>query len=435
MATIVVIGRPNVGKSSLINRLVGRLAALVEDIPGVTRDRHHVLWRVGGVTHLLVDTGGYVEGTSEPMHQAIRNQICYALEEADVVLFVGDAQAGLLPVDKELFLWVRRQVSVPVWVVVNKADDTQRAAVATEFYALGVEEVFPVSARGGYGIRKLREKLSQFPTSQKKWEGPRFALIGRPNVGKSSLVNALTGREHAIVSPVPGTTRDSIEVPFTYRGRPFLWVDTAGLRRKSNIPPKSLEKLASLKTLQGILYADVVLLVIDNEGMVAQDLHLVRLAGHHYKGLGVLLNKTDLLSPSEEAALISQIQARLLPWEGVPVLGVSAQTGKGLSEVLPMAFAIYEAGRFELSTRVLNEKLLPVLKATPPPMRGGRQPQIKFIQQVVAAHPRFMLWARHPDKIPTNYLQFIKRKLRGLYAFAGWEIELILRDSEKSKVV
>lgn len=220
-----------------------------------------------------------------------------------------------------------------------------------------------------------------------------------------------------------------------YQGRPFLWVDTAGLRRKRSIPPKSLEKLASLKTLQGILYSDVVLLVIDSEGIVAQDLHLVRLAAHHHKGLGVLLNKTDLLSPSQEKALISQIRARLLPWEGVPVLGVSAHTGKGLSEVLPMAFGIYEAGRFRLSTKVLNDKLLPVIKDTPPPMRGGRQPQIKFIQQVEASHPRFILWARHPDKIPSSYLQFIKRKLRGLYMFAGWEIELILRDSEKPRAV
>lgn len=433
MFKVALIGRPNVGKSSLFNRLLGKRVAIVEDTPGVTRDRHYGLFHLEGKPIWLIDTGGFL-GEKEGLEAQVAQQVRFAVEEADLLWWIVDAQTGLHPEDQTFGQWLRRHLSPdkPVWLLVNKADNEKLAQAGAEFYRLGFEPVFFVSATTGRGLSMLKEALQAFikdASPEEAPEGPRFALIGRPNVGKSSLLNALLRAPRAVVSDMPGTTRDALYEPAEWKGHRFFWIDTAGLRRKARIPPHSLERYAALRSLEALFHADVVLLVVEaTEPLTAQDLTLLRQAEQKGRGVVILVNKIDLLTPEEQKRVLEWVRLKVRPLEPVPILGVSALTGRGLSEIPRAAFEVYQAGQHTLPTRLLNDRVLPVLRQHPHPLVGTVHPSVRFLQQVGAAPPTFLLHVRHADKLRASYLDFVRKQIRALYPFPGWWIHFRLRE-------
>ncbi len=435
MFRVAILGRPNVGKSSLFNRLVGRRLAIVADEPGVTRDRHYAPVKLGAVSIILIDTAGFVSGAAGLESQLVQ-QIRFAAQEADLLLWVVDAQTGLTAEDQAVAEWLRKTVSKPVWLVVNKADDEFKTLAGVEAYRLGIEPVFFVSAANGRGVSAFRSALerlvSEHQTEPEVPVGPRFALIGRPNAGKSSLFNRLLGKPRAVVSDQPGTTRDTLYEPMVWQGRSFYWVDTAGLRRKTHIPSDSLERYAALRSLEALRAADVVLLVMEaSDALTTQDLSLLRLAEQQGKGIVLVLNKVDLLAPGFQAELEAWVRRKVLPLEPVPVLFTNALSGTGVWELPQAAFAVYEAGGHEIPTRLLNERLRPILRENPHSTVGTLRPAIKFLQQIGTRPPTFLLHVRHREKLRSSYLQFIARQIRqSLYPFTGWALRFRLRSAE-----
>lgn len=434
MRKVALVGRTNVGKSSLFNRLIGRRQAIVEDTPGVTRDRHYAVMEVDGRALLLIDTGGFF-GEEEGLEAQVAQQVRFAVEEAELLLWVVDATAGITPADEDFVAWLRRyrRPDQPLWLLVNKADNTARSEAGLEFHRLGIEPMYFVSATTGRGIAALREALSHFAEEKASpdTDYPHFALIGRPNVGKSSLLNALLRAPRAIVSDIPGTTRDALHVLAEWKGQPFYWIDTAGLRKKARIPALSLERYAALRSLDALLSAQVILLVVDaTEALTAQDMTLLRQAEKHGRGIVILLNKADRLTPTEAENLLKWTQQKVRPLDPVPILLVSALTGRGVKDIPAAAFEVYRAGQYQISTRELNDTLLPVLRRHPHPLVGTLQPSIRFIQQVGTLPPTFLLHARHADKLRQAYLHFVERRIRQIFPFTGWRLRLRFKSTE-----
>ncbi|MCS6895703.1 MAG: ribosome biogenesis GTPase Der [Bacteroidia bacterium] len=433
MRKVALIGRTNVGKSSLFNRLIGRRQAIVEDEPGVTRDRHYGIVNLDGGRILLIDTGGFL-GETDTLEAQVSQQVRFAIEEADLLLWVVDAETGLTPSDEEFAAWLRRyrRSTQPLWLIVNKSDNPTRETAVTEFYRLGIEPIYTASATTGRGLSELREALLAFAQEGETGiDGPRFALIGRPNVGKSSLLNALLRSPRAIVSDLPGTTRDPLYEPAEWKNQKFYWVDTAGLRRRTRIPTFSVEKYASLRSLEALATSDVVLLVIDaTEALTAQDMTLLRQAEKQGKGIVLLLNKSDLLTPSQGERLIQWVSQKVRPLQPVPILLVSALTSRGISEIPESALKVYKEGQYEIPTRHLNDTILPILRQYPHPLVGNIQPSIRLLQQIGTKPPLFLLHARHPEKIRKTYLNFIENQIRKIYPFSGWRLRFELRGSE-----
>lgn len=450
---VVIVGRPNVGKSTLFNRLAEARLAVVDDIPGTTRDRLVAEAEWNGIPFLIVDTGG-IDPTQATRGQQplslgsadyiaqIRSQAEIAIREADVVLFMVDVESGVTPADQEV-AQILRQNQVerdgkrhpPVILVVNKADSAERRAQAVQFYELGMGEPHPISALHGSGTGDLLDVLvAHLPApiaaeSTEEAERVKIAIVGKPNAGKSSLLNRLLGEERAIVSPLPGTTRDAVDTHLTYQGIPITLIDTAGIRRRGRIEP-GVEKYSVLRALNAIRRADVVLLVIDaTSGITAQDTHIAGFILDAWKSAVILVNKWDLV---EKDAHTMDLYTQRLRYElnfmdYAPLLFISARTGQRIERVLPTALQVQEERLVRLPTSQLNQVFQKAQEEHPPPSRGGRPFKIYYATQVRSDPPTFLLYVNDPELAHFSYLRYLENRLRQAHPFLGTPIRLVLR--------
>jgi GTP-binding protein len=435
---VALVGRPNVGKSTLFNRLVGGRVAIVDNQPGVTRDRHYGEAYWGDVDFTVVDTGGWLLGDPDAFAPAIREQVEIALEQADVVLFLVDVNEGLHPGDEDIADVIRRYRKPHVALVVNKSDTYTREMGMGEFYALGLEDLFPIASASGSGTGELLEwvvsRLPQRPDSPEDEEKdalPKIAIVGKPNVGKSSFINAILGRNHQVVTPVAGTTRDSIFVRYTGFGLDLNLIDTAGLRRRTKVND-NLEFYSTLRTLRAIQACDVAIVVVDiSTGIDAQDLNVIRAVTDQRKGLVLMANKWDLVEKDQntEPELRAHILDRLAPLQDVPMYFTSAIERRHLLKALQGAIEVQRNLRNRIPTRELNDYLLPITTATPPPSQRGKRVKIKFVTQVEARVPTFLFYTNQPKLIKDPYKRFLEKQIRRQYDFKGAPLQLFFRES------
>ena len=431
--TVAIVGRPNVGKSSLFNRMVAERIAIVADEPGTTRDRVTAFLTRDERTFAIIDTGGLVLGEEEGMVGAIRDQVSIAVKEADVLCFVVDVNAGLLPADEEVAELLRRE-SKPVVLIANKADNRDRERMAAEFYQLGIGEPITVSAQHGRGMNELWDGiLEALPEPEELPPVPQgaipVAIVGRPNVGKSSLLNAILGQDRAMVHDAPGTTRDAIDTLLDYEGSPYLLIDTAGMRRRGHIE-RGVERFSVVRAMQAIERADVAVLVVDaTEYLTAQDLHVAGYVQQAYKGLVLVINKWDLAQEEEiDRAEVEQIiRGRLKFFPSMPILFTSALRGRGVRAVLD-AVALIQIGRMtRVTTAQLNRALIDALAEHPPPSSGRRRLQIYYATQAEVNPPTFVFFANDPALIHFSYRRYLENVLRRRFGFNGTAIRLIFR--------
>jgi len=438
---VAIIGRPNVGKSTLFNRYAGYRRALVDDVPGITRDRIAEEIQVGSRRVLIVDTAGLDPEPDSAIDAAVQGQARAALELADAILFVVDGRAGLMPQERELARWLQR-TKKPIAVCVNKIDAPQHAALVGEFHALGLARVQGISAEHGSGAWDLLEELvAELPAAPeaaaapRTGEGIRIALVGRPNVGKSSLLNRLVGEERVVVSDEPGTTRDAIDVGLTLGDQRYVFVDTAGIRRPGR-RDRLAERGSALMAIRAIERADVTLVLMDgSEGFRDQDAHLLGLVRERGSACALLVNKTDLVT--EARALGEEIERRMRGMPDIPVLHVSARTGKGVGRVLPLARRLATAATREIPTADLNRWLQDAVKKHEPAMaqRGPRRRPMKFFYatQTATRPPTFVLFCTEPAAVQPAYRRFLENRLRERYDLAGVPVRLRLRKRTKAE--
>ncbi len=431
---VAIVGRPNVGKSTLFNRLLGRRQAIVDNRPGATRDRHYGEADWAGKPFSIIDTGGFVPDSADVFEAAIREQARISIEEADVIIFVVDVVEGLHPIDKDIADILRRS-SKNVLLAANKTDNAPREADAAVFFALGLGDPLPVSALGGRLIGDFLDRLTEgFPERPgEEEEHPdrlHLAIIGRPNVGKSSLTNAFLGRDRSIVTDLPGTTRDAIDSPLNFRKREIVLIDTAGLRRRSKIR-ESIEYYSVLRTLRAIGRADVTLLLIDAEaGLTHQDIEVLSEAAEMNKGIVLAVNKWDLIEKDTNTArrYEERIRESVKTFDYVPVLFISALTKQRIHRALETCVAVFDERARHIPTAELNDAILPLIEQTPPPATPvGREVKIKYVTQVRANPPVILFFCNEPKHIPESYRRFLERRLRERFGFAGVPLTLQFR--------
>jgi len=428
---VALVGRPNVGKSTLFNRLVGRRQALVRDVPGVTRDRLYGPVAFERWQATAVDTGGFDPGSDEPLVEAVRRQVMIAVEEADVVVFVVDARDGVTTLDLEIARILRR-AGRPVVVAANKVEGGQQEAAATEFFRLGFGDPVPISAEHGRGVAELLEVVrarAPEPSGVGGGEAPiQLAVIGRPNVGKSSLVNAMVGAERVLVDRRPGTTRDAVDTPIVYRGRPYVLVDTAGIRRKGKVD-EPLEKLAVVMALKSLERCRVALIVIDaSEAVTAQDAHIAGYARDAGRAAVLVVNKWDLVPPGmvRKAEVIEQIQDRLAFLDYAPVCFTSATQGEGIPDLFDTIDHVAREARRQVSAGEVSEVVRHAVARRPITIRGVPL-TIQSAAQVSTNPPTFGLWVNRPDEIHFSYVRYLTKSLRQSFGFTGSPIRLSFR--------
>ncbi|MFB6249423.1 MAG: ribosome biogenesis GTPase Der [Salinibacter sp.] len=427
-----IVGRPNVGKSTLFNRLTGTRQAIVDDEAGVTRDRVYGEAEWGGRTIPLVDTGGYVPRSDDPFERAIREQAETALADADVILFVVDVTVGITDIDQEI-AQVLRTAEAPVLVLANKADNQEREWAASEFYQLGLGEVYPVSGTTKRGVDAMMTALVEALPEETEGEAPdrtRVSMIGKPNAGKSSLVNATLGFDRAIVTETPGTTRDAVHSVVRYEGEELLLVDTAGMRKTSRT--EGVEFYASVRSERAIEEGDVCILVLDaTEELHKQDLSVLRRADEHKKGMVVAVNKWDLV-PKDDGTMdqyTKYLRQYLGTLDHVPLVYVSAVTGRRVYELLDAALEVAEKRGQRVQTSDLNDVLQAALqKKHPPSTSSGAFVKIKYATQVRAAPPVFVFFANHPEEVRTSYRRYLEGELREAFGYEGVPLTLVFKE-------
>jgi GTP-binding protein len=437
--TIAIVGRPNVGKSTLFNRLVGRNQALVDATPGLTRDRIEGAARIGPLTFRAIDTAGVLEGDEQSLEGRLRRQTSSALAEADLALMVIDARSGLTALDRHVAGWLRRQ-DKPVVLVANKCEGQAAASFATEAWGLGLGPPIPISAQQGEGMADLAEALiaasdygALAAEAEPQPQPLRLTVAGRPNVGKSSLINRLLEDERLLTGPEPGLTRDAVAIRWHWQGREIELVDTAGLRRKARIAPDSLERMSGKAALAALRQAEIVLLLVDASApLEKQDLAIANLAVEAGRGLVVAANKWDLVSEPEAArrTLRQRIETKLPQLKGVTVLPISVRTGKGLNRLLPAVVATHERWSRRVATGPLNRWLQEAVEAHPPPVAKGRRVKIRYATQVTTRPPTFVLFVSQADALPDAYLRYLANGLRTAFDLPGVPLRLTCRTSD-----
>lgn len=430
--TVAIVGRPNVGKSTFFNRLLEQRKAIVEDTPGVTRDRQYGIADWNGKSFYVIDTGGFVPDSEDVFEREIRKQVKIAVDEASVVLFVVDAATGMTDLDDAMADVLRRSTK-PVFLVVNKVDNNERLLEASEFYSLGFEKVLFISAISGSGTGDLLDEVTALMTEEKdaaEEEGlPKFAIIGQPNVGKSSLLNALIGEERTIVSDIAGTTRDTIHTRYNLFQKDFVLIDTAGIRRKAKVH-EDLEFYSVIRAIKALDEADVCLILLDAEkGIAAQDLTIYSLAAKKGKGLVVLVNKWDLVAKETNTARDYEktLKQRLAPFNDVPILFVSVKEKTRIFKAIEEGLKVYENRNRKIPTSKLNDTMLKAIESYHPPVVRGHPVKIKYVTQLPTAVPSFAFFTNFPDDIKTPYKNYLENKLRENFEFTGVPVRLFFR--------
>lgn len=428
---IAIVGRPNVGKSTLFNRITETRQAIVDEIAGVTRDRHYGKAEWQGVEFSLIDTGGYIQGSDDIFEGEIRKQVKIAIEESTALLFVVDVNEGVTEYDKEVANIIRKSKK-KVILTANKADNHERSAYAAEFYSLGLGEVYPISAVNGSGTGDLLDAvIDALPKDEGAIEQadiPRIAIVGRPNVGKSSLTNALLGEERNIVTPIAGTTRDTINSRYTKFGHDFWLIDTAGMRKKAKVH-EDLEFYSVMRTINAIESCDVCLLMLDaQQGVESQDLSILSLVEKNRKGLAIIVNKWDLIEKETKTAkeFEDRIREKIAPFKDVPIVFISVLDKQRIMKAVEVAMHVYQNKTRHIKTRELNDLLLPLIEHYPPPSIKGKEVKIKYISQL-KTEPLFMFYCNLPQYINESYKRFLENKLREHYDFSGVPIVISMR--------
>jgi GTP-binding protein len=430
---VAIVGRPNVGKSTLFNRLVQRREAIVDSVSGVTRDRHYGKSDWNGKEFSVIDTGGYVVGSDDIFEEEIRKQVQLALDEADIIIFVVDVEQGITPMDTEVAKLLRK-VKKPILTAVNKVDNAMRDADAVEFYNLGLGEYHTISSINGSGTGELLDSLAKImpepeEVDLEKEELPRFAVVGRPNAGKSSFINALIGEDRNIVTDIAGTTRDSIHTQYNRFGFDFNLVDTAGIRKKSKVK-EDLEFYSVMRAVRTIEYSDVVILMIDaTRGFESQDQNIFWLAEKNKKGVIILINKWDLVEKETNTMrdYEAAVRAQIAPFTDVPIIFVSVLTKQRIFKAIESAVTVFQNRKTRISTSKLNETMLEIIKSYPPPAIKGKFVKIKYCMQLPTPTPQFAFFSNLPQYVKDAYRRFLENKLREVYDFNGVPIIIYFR--------
>ena len=430
---VAIVGRPNVGKSTLFNRLLERREAIVDSTAGVTRDRHYGKSDWNGVDFTVIDTGGYEVNTEDIFQEEISKQVQLAIDEATSIIFMTNVEEGLTDTDREIYEMLRRS-GKPTYIVVNKVDSAREELAATEFYSLGIEKYYTLSSATGSGTGELFDDIvKDFPTKDYKdpFEGlPKITIAGRPNVGKSTLTNALLDNERNIVTDIAGTTRDSIETLYNKFGHEFVLVDTAGMRRKSKVN-EDLEFYSVMRSVRAIENSDVVIIMVDaTQGWESQDMNIFGIAQKNRKGIVILVNKWDLIEDKQTNTMRdfeAAIKNKIGQFTDIPVLFVSALTKQRILKAVDIAMEVYENRKKKIKTSQLNEVMLPIFENNPPPALKGKYIKIKYCVQLGTPSPQFVFFCNLPQYVKEPYKRFTENQLRKNFGFTGVPIEVYFR--------
>ncbi len=429
---IAIVGRPNVGKSTLFNRLTESSHAIVKEVSGVTRDRIYGRGEWNGVPFSVIDTGGYVKGSDDIFEGEIRKQVEIAIEEANVILFVVDATTGIVDLD-EMVAEILRKTKKKILVVANKVDNTDRVGLSAEFWSFGLGDVFDLSAANGSGTGEILDEVVKYfdksDSHQIDVNLPRIAVVGKPNVGKSSLINALIGEERNIVTNISGTTRDSIDTRYKAFGFDFVLIDTAGIRKKNKVH-EDIEYYSVLRSVRTIENSDVCVFMIDaTEGLQKQDLTIYYMIEKNHKGVVVLVNKWDLVEKDTMTAVDyeKKLRTELAPFNDVPILFTSTISKQRIHKALEKVMEVHQHRTKKISTSELNDVMLPVIESNPPPAMKGKYIRIKYVKQLPTHAPSFAFFCNFPQYIPDSYKRFLENRLREIYNFEGVPVRIYFR--------
>lgn len=428
---VAIVGRPNVGKSTFFNRMLGERQAIVDDVSGVTRDRQYGISEWNGKRFAVVDTGGFIGDSEDVFAAAIREQVKIAIEESQVVVFIVDVTTGVTDLDMQVAALLRKSTK-PVFLVINKVDNHERLMESYEFYSMGFEKTFAVSSITGSGTGELLDEVVKtLPEEEvKELDLPKIAIVGQPNAGKSSLVNVLLGEERNIVTDIAGTTRDSIHTHYNKFGKEFILIDTAGLRRKKNVK-ENLEFYSVMRAIRSLEESDICIILIDAVmGIESQDLNIFRLAIRNHKGIVLAINKWDLIEKTDKTALEMEekIRERIAPFTDVPILFISVTEKQRIFKVMEVALEVQENRQRKISTSKLNDFLEEALQDYTPPAVRGKLIKIKYMIQIPTPHPSFVFFCNHPKHVPESYRNYLENRLRKKFNFSGTPISLFFRE-------